>query len=72
MTCGAPSSQIPDLTATDRAAMHQLVQSVKPRKKSLEWEPETWYGREDDFNAGFNEALDEYEAVLLVQIDGDE
>lgn len=60
---------VPDLTMTDRDALRQVVQAAKPRKKSLEWGPETRYGREDDFNAGFNEGIDVYEAALRNAID---
>lgn len=63
---------IPDLTQADREAMRQVVQAAKPRQKSLEWGPETRYGREDDFNTGYNEGIDEYEAALLKRIEADE
>ncbi len=43
----------------------RIIREAKPNAKSLEWGPETRYGREDDFNNGYNEALDEYEAALL-------
>ncbi len=55
----------PEPTIADREAFRQIVRDVKPKQKSLEWGPETRYGREDDFNNGFNEAIDEYEAALL-------
>jgi len=49
----------------------RIVQEAKPKAKSLEWGPETRYGREDDFNNGYNEALDEYETALLTRIDAE-
>lgn len=55
----------------DRAAVQRLIHKAKPKAKSLEWGPETRYGREDDFNKGFNEGIDEYEAALLARIDAD-
>lgn len=47
----------------------RIVREAKPNAKSLEWGPETRYGREDDFNNGYNEALDEYEAALLARLE---
>ncbi len=52
-----------------RAELRQMIREAKPKAKTLEWGPETRYGREDDFNNGYNEALDEYEAALLRQIE---
>ena len=40
--------------------------------RSLEWGPETRYGREDDYNNGNNDALDEYARALLEQLGRDE
>ncbi len=51
--------------------VRQMVREAKPNAKSLEWGPETRYGREDDFNNGYNEALDEYETALLTRIDAE-
>jgi hypothetical protein len=59
------------IAIADRAAVQRLIHEAKPKAKSLEWGPETRYGREDDFNNGFNEAIDEYEAALLARIDAD-
>lgn len=47
----------------------RIVREAKPKAKSLEWGPETRYGREDDYNNGYNEALDEYEGVLLKRLE---
>ncbi len=55
----------PEAVATDREALRRIIREAKPKAKSLEWGPETRYGREDDFNNGYNEALDEYETALL-------
>lgn len=52
-----------------REDLRRIVRDAKPKAKSLKWGEETRYGREDDFNDGYNEALDEYEASLLARID---
>lgn len=58
----------PETDEEHRALFRRIVREAKPKAKSLEWGPETRYGREDDFNNGYNEALDEYEAALLARI----
>jgi hypothetical protein len=55
--------------APAREELRRMIREVKPKQKSLEWGPETRYGREDDFNNGYNEALDEYETALLRRIE---
>ena len=52
-----------------REDFRRIVQEAKPKAKSLEWGPETRYGREDDYNNGYNEALDEYEGALLTRLE---
>lgn len=58
--------------AQDTGDCRRIIREAKPKAKSLEWGPETRYGREDDYNTGYNDALDEYEDVLLKRIDADE
>ncbi len=58
-----------EAVALGKGDFRRIVREAKPKAKSLEWGPETRYGREDDFNNGYNEALDEYEAALLTRID---
>ncbi len=60
------------LRDAERTRLERIIREAKPKAKSLEWGPETRYGREDDFNNGYNEALDEYEGALLKRIDADE
>jgi hypothetical protein len=55
--------------AQRREGLRLTVRRAKARAKSLEYGPETRYGREDDFNNGYNEAFDEYEAALLKRLD---
>lgn len=55
--------------AHGKGDFHQIIREAKPKAKSLEWGPETRYGREDDFNNGYNEALDKYEAALLTRLE---
>ncbi len=61
-----------EAVAPGKGDFRRIVQEAKPKAKSLEWGPETRYGREDDFNNGYNEALNAYEAALLTRIDTDE
>ncbi len=56
----------------EREEFCRIVREAKPKAKSLEWGPETRYGREDDYNNGYNKALDEYEGVLLTRLEKNE
>ncbi len=49
----------------------RIVREAKPPMQPTEYGPESRYGRDSDSNGRYDDALDEYEAVLLRQIDTD-
>ena len=61
----------PETDAEHRELFRRIVREAKPPTQPTEYGPESRYGRDSDSNGRYNDALDEYEAALLRQIDTD-
>jgi hypothetical protein len=61
----------PETDEEQRALFRRIVREAKPGQLPTEYGEETRYGRDSYSNGRYNDALDEYEDVLLKRIDAE-